>query len=189
MTDIAARDLAATRTPEATVRSAATGNEAAFARLVAEHHPAMARVAYVVCGDPETTRDAAQSAWLIAWRRLSSLRDPSQVRAWLVAIAANEARQAVRRRRRERVVDISADVARAGYGDPDDAPELVDLERVLRGLGPDERTLLALRFAAGLDSTEIARQLGLSASGVRSRLARLLERLRTDLALDAEVDR
>ena len=98
---------------EATVRSAATGDEIAFARIVAEHHAAMARVAFVITGDPETTLDAVQSAWAIAWRRMKSLRDPSQVRAWLVAIAANEARQAVRRRRRERVVDISDDIARA----------------------------------------------------------------------------
>ena len=46
---------------EATVRSAATGDQVAFSRLVAEHHASMARVAFVVCGDEETTRDAVQS--------------------------------------------------------------------------------------------------------------------------------
>jgi DNA-directed RNA polymerase specialized sigma24 family protein len=43
-----------------------------------------------------------------------------------------------------------------------------------------------MRFAVGLESAEIARELGMSASGVRSRLARLLERLRADLVLDSE---
>jgi RNA polymerase sigma factor (sigma-70 family) len=52
--------------------------------------------------------------------------------------------------------------------------ELVDLQRALRGLKPEERGLLAMRFAADFDSAEIAQQLGMSASGVRSRLARLL---------------
>jgi RNA polymerase sigma-70 factor (ECF subfamily) len=174
---------------DATVRSAATGDEIAFARLVAEHHASMARVAYVVCGDPETTRDAVQSAWAIAWRRMRSLRDPSQVRPWLVAIAANEARQAMRRRRRDKVVDISDDIDPHGGGDPMESVELVDLRRVLRGLTSEERALLAMRFAAGLESAEIARHLGMSASGVRSRLARLLERLRVDLALETEVER
>jgi RNA polymerase sigma-70 factor (ECF subfamily) len=186
MTDILLGDVAAR---EATVRSAATGDEAAFARLVAEHHASMARVAFVISGDAETTRDAVQSAWAIAWRRMKSLRDPSQVRAWLVAIAANEARQAVRRRRRERVVDISEDVARTQSDHLEDANEVVDLDRALLGLKPEERSLLALRYAAGLDSSEIARQMGISASGVRSRLARLLERLRDDLALEAETER
>jgi RNA polymerase sigma factor (sigma-70 family) len=48
-------------------------------------------------------------------------------------------------------------------------------------LPPDDRRLLALRYVAGLDSTQIATHLGLSASGVRTRLARLLDRLRVDL--------
>jgi RNA polymerase sigma factor (sigma-70 family) len=170
-------------TVEATVRSAATGDEVAFARLVAEHHASMARVAYVICGDPEATLDAVQSAWAIAWRRMRTLRDPSRVRSWLVAIAANEARQTTRRRRRRTVVDISDGVALTAGDDPVDALEVVDLERALRGLAPEDRSLLAMRYAAGLDSPTIARELGISASGVRSRLARIIERLREDLAV------
>ncbi len=171
-----------TRTADATVRLAATGDEAAFTRLVEQHHAAMARVAYVIVGDVEAARDAVQAAWAIAWRRLGSLREPAQVRSWLVAVAANEARQAVRRSRRGGpVVDISAALDKRGAGDPADQIANVDLARALRGLAADDRALLALRFAAGLDSNEIASQLGLSASGVRSRLARLLDRLRTEL--------
>jgi RNA polymerase sigma factor (sigma-70 family) len=82
------------------------------------------------------------------------------------------------------VVDLSVVLDRHGDGDPADAIGLVDLERALRRLSPDDRSLIALRYVAGLDSTEIAAQLGGSASGIRSRLARLLERLRTDLDHD-----
>jgi len=186
MTNTLARDPAAI---DAMVRSAATGDEVAFARLVAEHHAYMAKVAFVICGDAETTRDAVQAAWVIAWRRLGSLRDPSQVRAWLVAIAGNEARQALRRQRRATIVDVSSEIARGGGRDPVEAVDIVDLQRALCGLRADDRSLLAMRFAAGLDSTEIASQLGMSASGVRSRLGRLLQRLRTDLAFEPETDR
>ena len=173
---------------EATVRSAAAGDEIAFARLVAEHHASMARVAFVICGDPDMARDAVQSAWSIAWRRLRTVRDPSRVHAWLVAVAANEARQADRRRRRDRVVDISAEAAKLAHLDRADPVELVDLARTLRGLTADDRRLLAMRFAAGLGSAEIGAQLGISASAARSRLNRLLERLRTDLALKPEAE-
>jgi len=172
--------------PEATanlalVAEAAAGNQAAFARLVNEHHPTMARVAYAITGDRESAADAVQVAWSTAWRRLGSLRDRSTIRSWLVAIAANEARQALRRQRRRVIVYISSVAEPAGDGDPSDRISTVDLARVLRSLNPDERTLLALRFGAGLDSTQIASQLGMSASGVRSRLARLIDRLRMDL--------
>lgn len=179
MTDLAMGEGA---TVETLVRRAGSGDEVAFTRLVAAHNPAMARVAYVVCGDVELARDAVQIAWSIAWRRLGGLRDPGQVRSWLVAIAANEARQQVRSRRRHVVVDLSvADGAVDGRSDPGDLIGLVDLERALRRIKPEDRSLLALRFVAGLDSSEIAAQLGISASGVRSRLSRLLDRLRMDL--------
>jgi RNA polymerase sigma-70 factor (ECF subfamily) len=178
MTDVAVQDAPVVTT---TVRLAALGDEAAFTRLVAEHRAAMARVAYVICGDPEATRDAVQSAWSIAWRRLPTLRDPDQVRSWLIAIAANEARQVVRGRRRRPVIDISDAWAQPAGEDPADAIGLVDLQRALAHLKPDDRRLLALRYVADLDSTEIARVTGLSASGVRSRLARLIDRLRTEI--------
>ena len=178
MTDIAVHDAPVVAS---TVRLAAQGDEAAFTRLVSEHRAAMARVAFVICGDPEATRDAVQTAWSIAWRRLHTLRDPDQVRSWLIAIAANEARQVVRAQRRRPVIDISETMQTREPGDPADAIGLVDLQRALAQLKPEDRRLLALRFVAGFDSTEIARQLGLSASGVRSRLARLIDRLRTDI--------
>jgi len=165
----------------AIVRLAAAGDEAAFTRLVSAHRVAMARVAFVICGDPDATCDAVQAAWTIAWRRLHTLRDPDQVGPWLIAIAANEARQVIRRQRRRPVVDISAALDRNAGGDPADAIALVDLQRALAHLKPDDRRLLALRFVVGFDSSEIARHTGLSASGVRSRLARLIDRLRMDI--------
>lgn len=166
--------------PDPTVRLAADGDQTAFAHLVTDHHGSMVRVAYAITGDAEAAADAAQIAWSIAWRRLGSLRDHRTIRAWLVAIAANEARKGLRRQRGRPVLDISTTLEVGAGGDPADRIATVDLARVLRSLAPDDRTLLALRFVAGLDSTEIAAQLGISASGVRSRLARLIERLRTE---------
>ena len=183
MSDIAVQDGTARSATalDATVRLAADGDEAAFDRLVFEHHAAMSRVAFVICGDAETTRDVVQTAWSTAWRRLHTLREPGQVHAWLIAIAANEARQSLRRQRRRPVVDISDALDHRGGADPAESIEVVDLQRALAHLSPDDRRLLALRFIAGFDSTEIAHHIGGSASGVRSRLARLIERLRTDI--------
>ena len=178
MTEVAIQDAPAL---DSVVALAASGDESAFARLIAEHHASMARVAYAITGDRDAASDAVQSAWTIAWRRLGSVREPSRIRAWLVAIAANEARQVIRRRRT--VLDLGAH-DKPSEDDQDNRIATLDLARGLRGLSVDDRLLLALRFAAGLDSPEIAAELGLSASGVRSRLSRLIERLRKDLGHD-----
>ena len=88
MSQVAAHRISTVAT---TVDRAAAGDHEAFARLIAEHHGDMMRVAHVITGDSESASDAVQSAWEIAWRKLGGLRDRSQVRAWLVAIAADEA--------------------------------------------------------------------------------------------------
>ncbi len=181
MSDITAMDGALVET---TVRSASRGDEAAFARLVEQHHASMVRVAWIIADDPDTALDAVQSAWTIAWREMHRLREPDRVGSWLVAIAANEARAAMRRTRRRRVTEIPMDPDRddlAAAGDPMQSISSMDLDRALRRLSPDERRLLALRYVAGYDSGDIGRLTGTTASGVRSRLSRLLDRLRKDL--------
>jgi RNA polymerase sigma-70 factor (ECF subfamily) len=165
----------------AVVADAAAGDVAALARIVARYHDDMARVCVVVCGgDADAAEDAVQSAWPVAWRKLGSLRDGTRLRPWLISLAANQARQQQRRERRRRVLEIA--VAPLAHGDAGDPSARVDLSLALRRLGPDDRALLAMRYVADLESTEIGRALGISASGVRSRLERLLARLRTELS-------
>jgi RNA polymerase sigma-70 factor (ECF subfamily) len=167
----------------AIVALAADGDEAAFARIVAAHHDDMTRVCFVVCGDVDVADEAVQAAWSVAWLRFGSLRDANRIRPWLVAIAVNEARQLIRRRRRRTVVELA--MTGAGEGaDPAGRVADLDLINALSRLDPDDRALLALRYVAGFDSTELARALGGSASGTRARLARLLRRLRTELGDD-----
>ena len=81
------------------VHAAATGDEAAFTELVSRHHRDLLRVAYVICRDPALAEDSAQAAWAIAWRRMGDVKDATQIRGWLVAVAANEARRTMRSRR------------------------------------------------------------------------------------------
>jgi RNA polymerase sigma-70 factor (ECF subfamily) len=163
---------------------AADGDAAAFTRIVAAHHEDMVRVCFVVCGDPDLTEEAVASAWLIAWRKLRDLREPDRLRPWLVSIAANEARQAVRRRRRQGVVELTVADGASHAHDPATRASDLDLAGALARLDPDDRALLALRYVAGFDSSELARATGRSASGTRARLARLLDRLRTELGDD-----
>src|SRR3954468_20783571 len=90
------------------MRLAADGDEGAFARIVDAYHADMSSVCFVVTGgDVELAEEAVQAAWAIAWRKLHTVRDPERLRAWLVSIAVNEARQLGRRQRRGRVLEIS----------------------------------------------------------------------------------
>lgn len=167
-------------TVASTVTLAGAGDEAAFARLVAAYNADMARVALVACGDRYLAEDAVQAAWLVAWRKLHSLRDAERVRPWLLAVTANEARQIVRRRRGP-VVEIDVDTPGDPLADPSTGIERLDLRRALVHLTPDDRTLLAMHYAVALSADELGAALGTSPSTARKRVSRAIDRLRMEL--------
>jgi RNA polymerase sigma-70 factor (ECF subfamily) len=158
-----------------TVSLAAGRDRAAFTALVATYQPDLLRVCYVILGDVTLSEDATQTAWMKAWRKLDQLRDPSKVRSWLLAVAANEARQIARRRR-----PTSQIVSERQYAHDVD-PQLADLAAVLAMLKPDERRLIGLRYVAELTSDQIGAALGVSPGAVRHRLVRLVARIKSEL--------
>lgn len=155
-------------------------DETAMVQLVAAHDTEMIRLAYVVSGDRELARDATQNAWHRLWQSPPRLRDESKLRSWLLSVAANEARQQIRRREVGRVKEISAHRPPA----PTDGRSTdirLDLQSALGRLTPAERELVGLRFVVGMSSAEIGAHLGLSAEGARTRLHRVVGRLRREL--------
>jgi RNA polymerase sigma factor (sigma-70 family) len=162
------------------VRLALAGDEPAFTWIVETFSADMAQVCFVVCGDLDLADEAVAAAWPIVWRKLGSLRGPERLRPWLISVAANQARQIGRSRRRRAVREIPVDHAGTPARSFDRSAE-IDLANALARLSSEDRTLLALRYVAGFDSTELGRATGLTPSGIRARLARLLERMRTEL--------
>jgi RNA polymerase sigma factor (sigma-70 family) len=168
------------------VEQAANGDEVAFARIVAACHDDMARVCFIVCRDLDLAQEATQAAWPIAWRKLDSIRDPARLRPWLISVAVNEARQLMRRRGRRALREVAIEPMaedRHGpqVGDPAERAAEIDLANAMARLSLDDRAMVAMRYIAGLTSSEIGTAIGMSPGGVRTRLGRLLGRLREDL--------
>jgi RNA polymerase sigma factor (sigma-70 family) len=162
--------------------SAAAGDEVAFARIVDSYDDEMYRVCVAVGRDEIIAADAVQAAWAIAWRKLGTIRDPARLRTWLVAIAVNETKTLLKKRQRRSLVEIQADAStRPGGVDPATDIASIDLRSILERLDPDDRSLLAMRYVAGFNATELAAALGISPSGTRTRLERLVARLRQEL--------
>ncbi len=150
-----------------------------FDELVTAHHTDMLRLAYGLTGDGPMAADVVQSAWAAAWQHRRELRDPGRVRSWLLTITANQARKALRWRSIRRWLPLGTVPEPAAPSSRHE--ERLDLVAVLQALPVRDRQLLLLRYALGETSAEIGRQVGLSDSGVRVRLSRLLAQLRKDL--------
>jgi RNA polymerase sigma factor (sigma-70 family) len=164
------------------------GDAAAYEELVRRHQPIAFRTALVLTGSAADAEEAAQDAFVKAWRALPRFRSGAPFRPWLLAIVANEAR--TRRRAATRREGWTARAAVAAGSEP--APEgplatvLVreragELAGALAALEERDRTVLALRYVLDLPEREIAAILGCRRGTVKSRLSRALERLRAEV--------
>jgi RNA polymerase sigma-70 factor (ECF subfamily) len=175
----------ATRQQADVLASAAAGDELAFRRIIAAHQAEMYRVCAYVAGDLAIAEEATQAAWVVAWKRLPDVSGPDHLRPWLVRVAANEAKQLLRKRRTRSRFEVATPASsEPGGRDPATGVSGLDLRAAISCLDPDDRALVAMRYVAGFDSNELALATGRSPAAVRQRLKRLLERLREDLADD-----
>lgn len=165
------------------VRAAAGGDEDAFAQLVALHEKKVYNLALRMCGDPEDAWDAAQEAFLSAWRGLPSFRGE----AGFSSLTSNAAIDLLRRNRRQRG-EASLDDENLGIDAVDRAPSPQEQAEAaeLRGavtaglfrLSDAHRQALVLREVQGLSYEEIAAVLEVDMGTVKSRISRARSALR-----------
>lgn len=152
-----------------------------FTRLVASLDSDLLRLAFMVSGDPQLAEDAVQTTWERLWHKPPSMRDPERIRSWLLSVAANEARRAARRRKRGLILE-RRHAAETEPLDPAARADALDLQLALLRLPVTDRELLALRYVLDLPSPLIAAHLNLSPEGVRTRLRRILAKLREEMS-------
>jgi RNA polymerase sigma-70 factor (ECF subfamily) len=157
------------------VERARDGDEDAFAELARLASPVALAAARRVTGDPALAEDAAQEAFLRAFRALSSYRHQTSFAAWMRVIALRSAIDLVRRRRPE--VPL-ADTLRPSGSEEKRHVDADLLRETLAALTPLDRELLLARELEGEADREIANRFGMTITGVRVRIHRARKKLR-----------
>jgi RNA polymerase sigma-70 factor (ECF subfamily) len=169
----------------------AAGGAAAFDVLVLRYQDRLVHSLEHSLGSREDALDAAQQAFLLAWRQLSKFRGESGFYSWLYRIARNAAISNARRRRPVGSLD---QLTEAGLAEPADQgvkvtpgaamevdEEVQRLRQALAQVPQDFREVLVLKDIDDMSYEQIAELLGIPAGTVRSRLFRarqnLLERM------------
>lgn len=169
---------------------------ASFAALVPRHTSAMLHVAASLVG-MDDAEDAAQEAVMRAWQAWPTLREEAAARAWLITITVNVCRQwrrgaYGRHARMTRPLPVGEEsgeeLLAILHADPGASDHLgsMDLRAAINQLRPEFRLVVALRYYAGLDATEIGAALGIPPATARTRLRRALELLRLQLRISGE---
>jgi RNA polymerase sigma factor (sigma-70 family) len=179
------------------------GDLDAFNTLVLAYQGQVYNLCLRMLGSPQIAEDAAQEAFIAAYRAVPRFRggtpDRSGFRAWLLRIAANSCYDELRRRRSRPQVplDAPADDERPSVELPaSDEPleqraERLELARCLRdglaSLPPDQRLAVILRDVQGLAYEEVAQATGASLGTVKSRISRGRAALRDFLLARGEL--
>jgi RNA polymerase sigma factor (sigma-70 family) len=170
------------RLNELVVRAQA-GDLAACARLVEATQAMVLGVALRVLRDHGLAEDAAQEAYLRAFRGLGHLDEPAAFLSWLRRIAITAALN-LRRARRMTFLQLE---------DADDVPVLDEAETVwserqrtqlagaLLGLSADERRLCDRRYHGGWSTARLADDAAVSEPVMRKRLQRVRDKLRKEI--------
>ena len=167
------------RDERARVRGAQRGSVSDLEALFRTHWPRAYRAAYLVTHDAAAAEDIAQEAMLAAVRAIDRFDRRRPFRPWLHRIVVNRSLDWVRARNRR--AEVSSELAPATGPAPADAEHSEDLMAALAKLDPDERAVVVLRHVLGYRSSELAGVLGVPAATVRTRLARALQKLRSEL--------
>jgi RNA polymerase sigma-70 factor (ECF subfamily) len=163
--------------PEAALVTAVrAGDREAFARLYELYAPLvhgvlLARVPYGEVGD------LVQDVFLVAFKKINSLRDAERFGAWVAMIARNRSMDFHRRARATE--ELCEELAHAG-GREAEAAEVLE---IIRGLPEAYRETLVLRLVEGMTGPEIAARTGLQPASVRVNLHRGMKLLRGKLGM------
>ena len=152
--------------------------EAAFQGQAELHLDANYRLANSILSDPSEAQDAVHDAFVTAWQKWAGLRDRAKFDSWFRMIVVNTCRNRLSRSARLEMTDISA---QTGLTTPDASGQVADrllVGQALRRLKPDDRIVLALRYARDLKLEDAARLLGMPTATFYSRLRAAHQRLR-----------
>lgn len=169
------------------VQRARRGDAAAFEALVTAYRDRVYRLALRLCGNEADADEAAQEAFLAAWRGLPNFRGESRFSTWLYQLV-NHATIDLLRREKRRVItgDIdevdTPDTAPSPHQTAERNEQRQAVRRAVLALPPEQRQVVVLRFMEELSYEEIGAALHLPTGTVKSRLNRAKAALREILS-------
>jgi RNA polymerase sigma-70 factor, ECF subfamily len=185
-----------TRDEAQMIASILGGNAHEFHNLIRPHERSVYIMALSLLQNEADAEDAAQEAFLKAFRNLAQFRGEAKFGTWLVSITLNEARS--RLRSKKNIKMESLDEAQEGQGNvspallrdwrevPSEALERKEvrllLQQAISDLAPIYREVFLLRDVEELSVSESAEALGISIASVKVRLHRARMMLQKKLA-------
>jgi RNA polymerase sigma-70 factor (ECF subfamily) len=154
--------------------------------------PEVNRLVWRLLGADPDHDDVVQQIFLIALRRVSDVRDPTKLLAWLRSIAVNAVYDEIRKRRVRRLFlrdAVRQEVHPSLVHDVEVRDFLLRAKRVLDMMPAAERIVFLLHVLDGKPLLEIAELCGYSIATAKRRLARANRRFERIISRNPELAR
>ncbi|MBH0231683.1 RNA polymerase sigma factor [Halobacillus yeomjeoni] len=151
-----------------------------FNDLYQNYYQRVYHVALKITKDSSAAEDVLQETFLKAYNKLNEVRDVQKAGAWLSRIASNKAIDYLRREKKVVLVpeneiqlkEIGCDYSSSVEREMEQILLVDDVTEKVSTLPPKLRVVLLLNYQEQLGEKEIARQLNITPSAVKSRLHR-----------------
>lgn len=167
------------------------GDDTAFTMLFRRHRQRLYDLACSILRDEEEAADAVQESFVAVYTRISSFRGESAFETWLIAIAVNECRRRLRRRRVRHFLSLEGLRQRWTERLTDDRPapdrevelrqEQARLWAQVDQLDERLRIPLLLRYRHGIPAGEVAHILNIPRNRLYQQLYEGRQQLRRQL--------
>jgi len=162
-----------------TIKKAARGDQRAFKNLYDLYAPFLWKVAFrTVNGDEAMARDIVQETFVKVYHALKSFKYEARLSTWLFRIGYNVSQSYISRQKKnwERHQELDDTVPDTRTETSLETKELV--QRLLKSLTSEERYLLTMVNAAGVDYESLSSITGKSAAALRTQVSRIKDRVR-----------
>lgn len=160
------------------IREVLGGDKSSFAELVRRYERAVWTTAWNVLRDHHAAQDATQNAFVEAFRKLGSLRQPALFGVWVLRIAHREALRVARHGSTEVSLDAVGDLAGGDLRNP--LPdEFGEILAAVGGLPDHERLVVTMHYFDSRPVAEVAQLTGRPVGTVTKQLSRAIERLKS----------
>ncbi len=171
------------------IRRTLEGDDAAFADLVRKYQKRVHALAWRKIGDFHIAEDITQETFLQVYRKLATLKDPSQFPGWLYVIANRRCLAWLRKKRiqtqqlEETDIIMVEGTSYSRHVAAEQAENAIETKRelvknLLAKLKESDRTVLTLYYFGEMTYAEISEFLGVSVNTVATRVHRARERLK-----------
>jgi len=157
-----------------------TGDRAAFDEIVRLHRQMIYRVVYRLLGNHHDADEAAQQAFIRAWKSRHGFRGDSALRTWLTRIALNAAKSLHSGRRpMEELMENHRESPAEPVDETIRRQQLrARVQRLVGELPPRQREVVALKVLSEMTYKEVADVMGLSEGTIKAHLHQAVANLR-----------